>query len=92
MRRNSIVMTALCSLAFAAIISQVIAQPTLSKTAAPTQAWEYRVHLITDFVPTERDAKAQVTALEEKLNELGQDGWELSHQMQLTVVFKRPLR
>ena len=92
MRRSYIILSAICSLALAAILSQVNAQPTLKKTAAPAQVWEYRVQLIKDFVPIDADAVTQVAALEKKLNELGHEGWELSQQMHLTVVFKRPLR
>jgi hypothetical protein len=86
MRRYHIIISAISFFALVAIISQVIAQPTNNKADAPAQVWEYRVQLITDFVQTD------VAALEKKLNELGHEGWELSQQMGLTVVFKRPLR
>ena len=92
MRRNYIIISAICFLALAAIISQAIAQPTFNNSAAPAQGWEYRAQLITDFVRTDADAVTQVATLEKKLNELGREGWELSHQMSLTIVFKRPRR
>ena len=93
MRRNYAVIT-MVSLALAAVLAQVSAQTLPNKTPAPKPGWEYRVLLNTDFVPTnaDGDAAARISAAEKKLNELGREGWEHSHQMHRAEIFKRPIR
>jgi hypothetical protein len=54
--------------------------------------WEYRILLLTDLVKFDEALKEPakaVSAVETKFNELGRDGWELTGQLNGTVVFKR---
>lgn len=51
--------------------------------------WLYKVVHVKDLVGEARAPDAMVPALEKSLNDAGGDGWELCHEINGAVVFKR---
>jgi hypothetical protein len=63
------------------------AQPSAHGTEGPI--WQYKVVHIKDLVGDTRKLDAMVPALAKNLNDAGGDGWELCHEINGAVVFKR---
>ncbi len=56
----------------------------------PSRKWEYKVVHISELVGGANDLDGIVTGLENSLNDLGDDGWELCLEVNGGVVLKRP--
>ena len=62
--------------------------PRAAEDAPPrVQQWEYKVTLLKNENGEEEE---EVAAVERRLNELGQQGWELSELQLSAAIFKRP--
>jgi hypothetical protein len=70
---------------FAAQNSQ--AQAPAVQSAQPV--WEYKVVHVKKFVDDARELDAVVAALEKNLNSLGAQRWELCHEINGAIIFKR---
>ena len=55
-----------------------------------SRKWEYKVVHISELVGGANDLDGIVTGLENSLNDLGDDGWELCLEVNGGVVLKRP--
>ena len=77
-----------------AIVGGVMATAQLSSGQSParqptTNVWVYKVVLVKDLVGDVRNLDAIATGLEKGLNDAGGKGWELCHEINAAVVFKR---
>ena len=56
-----------------------------------SRKWEYKVVHINELVGGANDLDGIITGLENSLNDLGDDGWELCLEINGGVVLKHPL-
>jgi len=72
--------------------SLVLTVPQPKGQTAPADAgdaWEYKVVHVKTLVKDARELDALVTQLEDSLNALGKNGWELSQGVNGALVFQR---
>lgn len=91
MHRHSLSVIVVCVLGIAAL-SCVLAQEAPGKTGNGSQTWEYRAVYLLDIVELSQKPSEQTAAIEKQFNQLGQEGWELSLQLNMVAMFKRPKR
>lgn len=75
-----------CLLAGFALLRGQEAEKPLYKSG-PT--WEYRLVPLDELIADVEGDAAQIEAVQEKFNEFGREGWELSENLFRAVVFKR---
>lgn len=91
MHRSYLPIALTCVLSVAGI-SFLFAQDSPDRANNAATGWEYHAVLLTDVVASDQEPAEQVAAVDERFNELGQKGWELSEQLNRVVVFKRPVK
>lgn len=91
MRQVGIVSALVCFFAVAGL-SLLPAQQAAGVADSGRQAWEYRLVSLEELIAGVEDDDAEIKAVENRFNELGREGWELSEYLFRAVVFKRPSR
>ena len=82
-------------IAFAAIAGCLVllSQGTSAQNAntkSLSGKWEYKVVHVSELIGGAKDVDGIVNGLQNNLNDLGDDGWELSLEVNGGVVLKRP--
>ena len=90
MRQVLMISLTVCVVAVAGI-SFLPAQPAAEPEIPARQSWEYRFVSLNDLAADAEGDEAEIQAAQDKFNELGREGWELSENLFRAVVFKRPI-
>ncbi len=95
MKRSALFIVGASGVLLALVLPALTAQDKPKQAVEQSVRWEYRVEDLDALSEIQKDNVDATKTLTRKLNELGRDGWEFTHEQKGALsfwLFRRPAR